>query len=792
MENLPFIKRLIQTYNLLTQRGRWLAPILLLIFFGRIVHASLLKSITFDEVLHLYYGALYWHSDSLYSVVQNPPLINAIIGLPLRLGFQPNLAFDHPVWAGGNWLTISQTFLWEVNANGMALIFAGRLSIMLLSVMHGALLFRWSKELSKSTAAGLLTLFLYTFDPNILAHSFLATADLGTAFFTTLFTYVVWQYWRRRHGKAVEIGLFLLVGLVTGLMFSAKFSGIILIPAIVMMAAFRHLTKQNHDRSVWQTVAQILSWLAIGALVFLIVYRFDFSTLAADYSFQQSHQLDGHSAYLFGELSRDGWWYYFPIVFAVKTPIATILLMLVATTLLVARRQINWDVWWPVLMAAGFAGAGVFSNVNIGYRYILPVLPLMFVVVGQLAQPRYLRAAPLKFATGAAVPIILLATIWVHPHYLAYFNLLGGGPDNGWQIVVDSNIDWGQDLPSLAAYMNDQEIDLVYLSFLGAASASAYGVEAELIKDWPQLKNDGLTDFFYEPWPAPGVYAISVTQLHGVYLSNPDRFQWFREKEPTNKAGYSLFIYEVQPDGKSANLSLSGIGVNRITLADFDKALGSNDIKLGYYDARTSFLWPNSQTGASWAGVGDGHLPQNPNLARFYSQSQTVVKGQSVDREDVNWSYQLFHWPDSPVEERLRQNSQAARPDSPVLFAETVEFMGHEMIYSDLYQPGQPLDLLTFWRMSAQTENQLSIFIHLLNAEGTLVAQHDGLGVQVPSLNKNDEFAQLHTMTLPEDLPAGRYTLQTGLYERNSLKRLEITDSQDFLIIDHIDVGSSE
>lgn len=787
------VKQVKRIRQLLEKRGQWPALVLLLFFFGRLTNAAAANSITYDEILHIFYGTLYWEHNSLYSVVQNPPLVNALIGLPIGLAFEPHLPFNHPTW-GGNWVEISKAFLWEINDNGLALILAGRLPVMLLSVSLGALLFHWSRALFQSQTAGLLVLLLYTFDPNILAHSFLATADLGTAFFIVLAAYFIWLYWKRPPDQPVPLPLYLLAGMAVGLAWGAKFSSVILVPAIMLLALYRWLVLKPNRPSLGRTAVEICGWFIIGALVFLLIYRFDLETLGIDYAFQREHQLYGHSAFFFGELSIDGWWYYFPVLFAIKTPLPTIFLILLTLILLVIRRRYQWPIVWPLIIGAGFAGASLLSRVNIGYRYLLPILPLLFLTAGQLARPKFLTNAVLKSLAGAAVLFMLVAGLTIHPHYLAYFNQLAGGPDNGWRIVADSNIDWGQDIQRLAAYMAEEEIENVYVSWLGNASLPAYGVNGIPIISWPVIRGNPQTDFFYPPRPAPGVYVISVTQLHGVYLSDPTRFHWFLEREPDDKVGYSLFVYRVEPLGDPVNLALSGIIPQHLALSDYEQLFKGNDVQVGFYDARTSFLWPNSQGREAWTAVGEGHLPQHPLLQALYSAGGPLLAGQTVDEEGVRWGYQFFNWPASPIAQRLTVEATTSA-GSPVLFGDTVQFLGYELVEERPYRPGEQLELLTYWRLVKEPAPDLTVYVHLIGPQEELAAQHDGLDVNMARVEAGNEFAQLHTITLPDNLAAGEYILRTGLYGRESLTRLTTNDgphTTDYFILQPLTLTGPE
>jgi hypothetical protein len=798
----------------------WAAILLLLIFWGRLVNTAATKSITYDEIKHIFQGALYWEGDRLYSVVQNPPLVNAIIGAPVALVFEPN--FPYPIQLVSNWLKVSKAFMWDINNNGLQMIWAGRLGIMLLSVLLGALIYRWAGQLFQSAQAGLLALLLYTFDPNILAHSFLATTDIGLAFFLTLAGFLVWRYWRDP-GRTSRF-LYLSAGIAVGMALAAKFSGLIILPVLILIAGYRWFTELVHSgrwlkpvssrsalSSLFRVLAEVVGWLLIAGLVFLMIYRFDFEILGMDFTWQRDHQLNGHSAYFFGELGHEGWPLYFPTAFVIKTPIPVLLLMLFGALLFVLRRKLDWERLLPLVITVGIFLAGIFSRVNIGYRYLLPALPLLYVVVAQLGQPDYLRSRFAQAGVVAALVLTLFLSMWTHPHYLAYFNELAGGPDNGWKILADSNIDWGQDLQAVSEYLDQKDITLPNISWFGTATLEAYGIQGATIP----VKESTMNDSFYPDRPSPGTYIISVTQLLGVYLDEPKRFHWFQEREPQDKVGYSMFIYDVPADGQPVGLALSGIGIAMIELEDFDRAFNSNDIRPRWYDARTSFVWPGGQSEVVWAAVGDDHWPEHPALMQMYPSAGESIRGQGEDRLDYN----LFEISESPVFSRLSQTSGDNTrfyydsdwlPEAPLpsekwnttlqplsevaLFGDTLELLGYQLLSPSSLKPGDVLEMLSYWRVHRSPEGQLKAFVHILDENGELIAQNDKLDVRMKGLMVGDELAQLHTLNLPTELPAGAYYLQIGLYSEETLERLQIPIGESYkaekLILEQVMIKS--
>lgn len=787
---------------------------LLLLLWGRLLDTANRQSVTFDEGLHLLHGVLFWQKAQLYSVVQNPPLINALMGLPVQLLFRPVLPAFEPTAVFQDWLTVSQSFVWQVNDNGLQLLWSARWMVMMLTMLLSALVCRFAGQLFGCLRAGLLALFLVSFDPNIVAHGALATTDLGIAFFLLLAVYLVWSYWRQV-GKRPYL-LFWAAATGLGLAFSAKFSAVILVPALFLLILYRNVK----ERSAWQRRIKEFSvgaiWVVVGAVIFLSLYRFQWHALLTDFQLQQEHQLSGHSAFWHGELSKEGWWYYFLLTFLIKTPPAT--LLLIFGGVLLALRPNSWPSWssiWVLLPVFGIFGSGFVSQVNIGYRYLLPVLPLLIVLSGNVvtsfALQRWLQSklsfSTTRFGWGIILLSLFISSITIHPNYLAYFNILVGGPANGWQWLVDSNLDWGQDLIALAAYEEQHLSEPYQVAWLGTAPLHAYGIKyGRPMPIWPQGREDPLTDPFYPPLPAPGTYVLSATQLQGVYLKNQSRFAWFLDQQPTDRVGYSLFVFDVPSTGPKVGLGLSGLGPAMIAPDDYMTAFASNDVRARWFDARTSFLWPVGQSDKVWTAVGDGHLPENALLTSLYPQDGPTLTGtHTVD--GTTFHYHLYEWPVSPLDGVVRQENISTDfgwSTEPVVgaaeWAEKRLSLGETAVFDDTFAltgyqitlANDTLTLLGLWQVLEAPTNELKIFVHLLDEEGKLVGQHDGLDVNERWLQVGDAFAQLHEISLPPDLPAGVYGVQIGLYLVADGRRLplHLNDAvTDRVLLQTIEIG---
>lgn len=786
-----------------------LAAALLVFFFWRIWHTANVQSNTFDEAIHMFNGVMYWQRGDLFSITQNPPLVDALVGLAVRVVLHPALPFDTAVWQSLNWWDISHAFLWEIGNDGLVLMAVGRFVITMLAMLLGALVYRWSGQLFHSRAAGLLTLLLFTFDPNILAHSALTTTDLGIAFFLTLAAYLVWRYWSGRGGTAV----YLLAGVSIGLAFSAKFSATILVPAIGIILVYRGLTERASGRQWLRMGLEAAGWLLLALFVLSLCYHFQLDLLMSEYTWQRQHHLEGHPSFLLGEISTTGWWYYIPLAFAIKTPVAVLLLLVIALGLLVVRRQFGWQIVWPLLLAAGVFGGVLVLLVNIGFRYILPMLPFLYVVLGQLAVSGYLKRPLLKTAVAVTVVMAVLASLFAHPYYLAYFNQLAGGSENGWKILADSNVDWGQDIQRLGQYMSEHGIESVNIAAFGQRDLSAYSVTGQDLAQWAAA--DVAADEFYPAQPAPGTYAISVTELHGVYADDPERYAWFLNREPAAKIGHALFVYEVEPAGEPVSVALSGLGVGQIAPEDFAAVFGSNDVRISHFDARTSLLWPVGETDVVWTAVSASTHPQHPALADLSTLATDSIITQTVEGRADSAAVQLQRWPQSPLSQLLQSDANgrlqseyrwSAEPTvsslawdaqdvlaGTAVFAETLTLLAYEPLEEQMPSPGQPLFLMSYWHVNQTPAGQLKIFLHLIDEQGQVAAQFDGLDVETRRLRRGNEIAQLHTIWLPPELPPGQYGLQLGVYDSETGLRFSVPtgDQQttDRLLLNSITVG---
>jgi hypothetical protein len=225
----------------------------------------------------------------------------------------------------------------------------------------------------------------------------------------------------------------------------------------------------------------------------------------------------------------------------VKTPAAVlILLALCLGTGLAAFAQAGTRRWrlravpfeWIVLLLPPlvYFAFSMRSHVNIGIRHLLPVYPFLFVALAAAL----VRTSWRRRALAVMVLVLAVESAAIYPHYLAFFNGFAGGPDNGPRYLVDSNLDWGQDLYNLKKYVVTHDAKHLCVSYFGRASMAYYKLDYELLPQTHQAAEREKMDC---------VAAISATQLMGAYVGG-EMYRWLRERQPMAKIGYSIYLYD--------------------------------------------------------------------------------------------------------------------------------------------------------------------------------------------------------------------------------------------------------
>ncbi len=273
-------------------------------------------------------------------------------------------------------------------------------------------------------------------------------------------------------------------------------------------------------------------------------------------------------SYLRGELRRGGWWYYYLYAMAVKLQAGTLALMGLAVVAACGwpsmRRRWTWELQLLLPAAALLALVSAQTGFNHHVRYVLPAWPLLFIWVSRVGKvfekgwqggafPRRLVAvgALLCLAGNAAEAVIR------YPHYLSYFNLPAGGPDNGARHLINSNLDWGQDLLFLRRWVEEhpeaRPLGVAYFNFVDPSLAGLSFPVPPMLAPLQAKDLDAPRDLL---GPQPGWYAVSANFVYGMGLRIPDgtgdkvfipdlAYTYFQRFRPVAKAGYSIFIYHI-------------------------------------------------------------------------------------------------------------------------------------------------------------------------------------------------------------------------------------------------------
>jgi len=554
----------------MTQNATRLAACFLILLFAAQAFGSLFhKSATVDEVLYIPAGYVYWKSGSYMLNPETPPLPRILCGIPLLLLTNINYDPKEPVAAFNDRYHWSFRFLFFQNAVVAGkMIFYSRIPTILMGMALLAAIYAWTSKLFGSMA-GLFSLGLAAFEPNLIAHSSLATTDLYTAamLFFTVFSFWIWRQ------NPDENKLLLIPGLFLGLALLSKSSAWLMVPVLFFLLwipegkppcpPFKNILRFSVILLLALLVINIV-FLFHGVFVdkgelitfmlrekaqkfwFLRIILFPFPRL---YSFSMlwnlAQSMGGVHPFPFflnGQYSNTGFWNYFLFAFVLKTPLSFLFALAGATIVLLKMRQ----AWFILLPPMFFLFYFSFLNrLDLGLRYVLPIYPFFIVAAGAIV-PYVMKLPRGKILLGVLVLWSVVATGRIYPHHLAYFNELGGGSDGGYKHLVDSNLDWGQDLVELKSFLKKYGIDRIRLSYYGMSDPSYYGINYQYLpspkfQPWTQ-RHRNEENFKLEK----GLYAISATNIAGIFLNNRNTYEYFRKLQPIDSVGYSILIYEIR------------------------------------------------------------------------------------------------------------------------------------------------------------------------------------------------------------------------------------------------------
>jgi 4-amino-4-deoxy-L-arabinose transferase-like glycosyltransferase len=442
----------------------------------------------------------------------------------------------------------------------------------------------WGRSLFAREGTALLAVLFVASVPPILGHGALASLDVPAAA-TILLAFYALQRWLTSATFADAVFFGLATGVAVATKFSAvPFVGLALPVLIAVRAACRWSERGALAGSGAPASAAARTWLAGFALIVLTMFvpiflvygprahdpagaahRFNW---AVSYLLQQpsafdrslgvvlqhlwlprplqdlvngiiavkAHNDSGHLSYLLGQTSQTGWWYFYLVAIAVKTPLPLLVAGPVGLCGLARdgwRHRDPWRLAPLALTLTILVFASSFSRINIGIRHVLILYPF-FALGGAWALTRAwsaLTALPDRFSARAGAAVLLALTAWqlstlwsAYPDYLPYFNEAVRNPE---RVLVDSDLDWGQDLRRLEWRAAELKIPDLSLAYRGTAQLSQ-----EPLPPYTNLPPHQLA----HGWVA--VSALARTR-------NPDDYAWLNAYEPVERIGKTIDLYYI-------------------------------------------------------------------------------------------------------------------------------------------------------------------------------------------------------------------------------------------------------
>lgn len=510
---------------------------------------------TYDEPAHIACGMEWLDKGTFNYEPQHPPLTRIAVALGPYLTGSTSQGRGS-IWTEGNAILYSAD-----HERILTLARIGNLFFFILASI-GVFVVAW-KLYSPLTA--ITALFVFTMMPAVLGNAGIATTDIGAAafFFPAIIAFAYWF-------KKPTLNKSLLMGLLMALSVFSKFSSILFlgVSGLVVMLTIRFFRTGERDGKInFRMIGMAFAALTIFLLTGWACYRFSVQPLfvfprdlpwvdlfsaklhiprdilmkLGEVGFPLSefvrgigavakHNVEGHGAYLLGQTSLHGWWYYYPVVLSIKIPLVILGTILTGVFFLfkdlrASNRQFSL---LPLIISLTVLLSCMFiSNINIGIRHLLPIFPLLAIIAGYgLAR---LFSLPLagKLAGAALVAGIAVTSITAHPDYLSFFNLIA--KDKPYEYDIKCDLDWGQHLDTMIDRLHELGVEKVAIAYVGTADLSKHG-----LPEYTDISED-------LPDEIIGWVAINA---HPLFI-NP-KFAWLHKYEPLKIIKKTFFLFHFE------------------------------------------------------------------------------------------------------------------------------------------------------------------------------------------------------------------------------------------------------
>lgn len=555
------------------RRAIFLLPVLAIVLALQLISAVRQWSITSDEINHLHAGYRYLTCGDFGWNPEHPPLLKMVAALPLlamqihdpatnACGMPNSKALD---------FRVGHDFIF---ANSERMLMAGRAasSVFLFGLL---VLIWWSARKMFGLPAAILASAVFVFEPNILAHGALVTTDVAVSFAFFAAVVALYLYFETR------VGFYLiLTGLATGIALAVKHSGILLAPAFLALAVLDPLllstANQNRSRRILRNLAAIavIGFIAVGVLWMSYGFRYAARPNGAPTwtnenvpeanavlatrvipALEKAHLLPEpylkgfqdilvdpevipRPVFLLGWVYRGGRWFYFPLAALIKFSVVVLVFGLAACFAWTFWTQHKRPLLFLVVPPAIFFAASCASDLNMGIRHILPVLPFL-IIFGAAGSCALLSQYRRGVMIGAvALGLHAASSLRAFPNYIAYSNEFWGGPANTYKYLADSNVDWGQAMKEAKAYLDRTQPKSCWVIHAYNDTDADYGIPCG---ETSEFKMDEPPQHF------SGTVVVTASALASVlnYTGGTRTAGMFRSAKPKAKLGGSaLFVYE--------------------------------------------------------------------------------------------------------------------------------------------------------------------------------------------------------------------------------------------------------
>ena len=574
------------------QRGWVVSAVvaLLLVMVAQVVHAVHGESLTWDEGDHIFAGFETWKTGDYGLNPEHPPMVKMVatiplLGLKLKVPALQGRFFKTEAYLDGRQLLFHNGPADGGQYGAETLVFRVRMFAMVFTVIAALLVFFAGAEMF-GWEAGLVALFLFCFEPNLLAHGAYVTTDMAAS--CTIFG-TVYFFWR--WVKRPTIGRLLVVGLAAGVALAAKHSTVLLAPMLLVLIAGElagRAWRSEHARArlpkdALRMAGGLVVIVLVGVFVLWGFYGFRYAarpaglalaptlsqyvgTLAGTesqgiliagrlhllpeswlYGLADVREMaNGMPSYFFGKVYAHGVWFYFPVLFTIKSTLGMLGLLLL-TVFAIARGWLNrWrELWFLLAPPAVYLVVAMTSHLNIGARHILPVWVFCCVLAAAGAVTLARRSKAWLAVVGVLLVLHAGSTLHAAPNYIAYANEAWGGPSKTYRYLTDSNTDWAQQLIATSRYLREHHVTQCYIAYFAAPFIlpEDYGIPCKLV---PTFDSDSVDDELEVPQTINGTVLVSAGDLNGFEFGSKvlNPYESFRSVKPVAMVQDGIFVYQ--------------------------------------------------------------------------------------------------------------------------------------------------------------------------------------------------------------------------------------------------------